>query len=69
MNKWILSMIMSCFLLVINTVQAADYQYQRDILYRPDSTNRYIQEMCRLDVAYQADAKAVSYTHLRAHET
>ena len=57
MNKWILSMIMSCFLLVINTVQAADYQYQRDILYRPDSTNRYIQEMCRLDVAYQSDAK------------
>ncbi|MBO5780452.1 MAG: alpha/beta hydrolase [Muribaculaceae bacterium] len=34
------------------TLQAADYAFVRNIAYRPNSTDSYADEMCRLDVAY-----------------
>ena len=36
---------------------AADYRFERDILYRTDAPDAYAQQMCRLDVAYLPDAK------------
>ncbi|MGM9760037.1 MAG: alpha/beta hydrolase [Parabacteroides sp.] len=51
--NWIVICLWCCVL----ALQAADYKYERDICYRPTSTDTYIQEMCKLDVAYVPEAK------------
>ena len=44
-----------CFLFA-GAVHAADYRFERDILYRTDASGDYARRMCRLDVACPPDA-------------
>ena len=45
-----------CFLFA-GAVHAADYRFERDILYRTDASGDYARRMCRLDVACPPDAE------------
>lgn len=45
-----------CFLFA-GAVRAADYRFERDILYRTDASGDYARRMCRLDVACPPDAE------------
>lgn len=49
-------LLLFCFLFA-GAVHAADYRFERDILYRADTLDDYARRMCRLDVAYLPDAK------------
>lgn len=50
-------LILMLLTLLSAAVHAADYRFERNILYRPDAQDAYAQQMCRLDVAYLPDAK------------
>lgn len=45
-----------CFLFA-GAVHAADYRFERDILYRTDASGDYARRMCRLDVACPPNAE------------
>ena len=36
---------------------AADYSYERNVLYRGNAGDEYASKMCRLDIAYQPDVQ------------
>ena len=36
---------------------AADYSYERNVLYRGNTGDEYASKMCRLDIAYQPDVQ------------